>query len=66
MTNHENEKQDPGEDMLRTAYLINGYIRNNLTEKEHNELDDWVTENIINQRIFETMTEDLMELHIEY
>jgi hypothetical protein len=56
----------PEEKEIRTAYLINGYIRHNLTEAEHVELDEWITASMINQQVFEVMTEGLMELKIEY
>jgi hypothetical protein len=49
---------------IRIAYLINGFIRHNLTIAENDELDEWVSANMTNQRIFENMTEGLMELHI--
>lgn len=42
----------------RTAYLIAGYIRNTLTEAEHDELDDWVNESNANMRIFEDLTDE--------
>jgi len=42
---------------LRIAYLINGYIRDRLTIAEHDELDDWVCQNLDNQQIFEELTE---------
>jgi transmembrane sensor len=41
----------------RIAYLLAGYIRDTLTEQEHAELDDWVNENIGNQRMFERYTD---------
>jgi hypothetical protein len=55
---------DTGSDnpQIRTAYLLNGYIRHKLTRSEHKELDDWVTENMVNQRVFEVMTDGLMEI----
>ena len=41
-------KEHPYNDMdkaaYRTAYLIAGFIRNTLSEKEHDELDNWVNE----------------------
>jgi hypothetical protein len=51
---------DSKEKEVRTGYLLNGYIRNNLTQTELAALDDWVTENMINQRVFEVMIYGLM------
>jgi transmembrane sensor len=42
----------------RVAYLIAGYIRETLTQKEHEELDDWVTTSMDNQRLFEELTDE--------
>ena len=42
---------------FRVAYLIAGFLQENLTEKEHEELDDWVGANMENQRLFEELTE---------
>ncbi|HRP56435.1 FecR domain-containing protein [Agriterribacter sp.] len=47
-----------GPDPYRTAYLIAGYINNELTEDEHDELDDWVSENDDNMRLFEVLTDE--------
>ncbi|MEJ0080832.1 MAG: hypothetical protein WDM78_07750 [Puia sp.] len=66
MTTIKTINADTANPQIRTAYLLNGFIRNNLTEKEHDELDEWVCENIVNQRVFEVMTEGLMELNIGY
>jgi hypothetical protein len=41
---------------LRIAYLINGYIRDRLTIAEHEELDEWVSQTLGNQKIFEELT----------
>jgi ferric-dicitrate binding protein FerR (iron transport regulator) len=41
------------EKAFRIAYLVAGFIKENLTEAEHSELDDWVNENMDNQRRFE-------------
>ena len=38
----------------KIAYLISGYIRENLTEAEHRELDNWVTASMENQKLFDT------------
>ncbi len=35
----------------RVAYLINGYIRNKLSVPEHQELDDWVSSSMENQKL---------------
>lgn len=47
-----------GPDPYRTAYLIAGYINNELTEDEHDELDDWVAENDDNMRLFGELTDE--------
>jgi transmembrane sensor len=39
----------------RIAYLINGFIQDDLTESEHDELDEWVSANMKNQRLFEEL-----------
>ncbi len=55
-------KQHPYNDMdkaaYRTAYLIAGFIRNSLSEKEHNELDNWVNESDHNMKLFEDLTDE--------
>lgn len=42
----------------RVAYLIAGYIRNTLTNAEHEELDDWVNESDNNMKLFEDLTDE--------
>lgn len=42
----------------RIAYLIAGYIRNTLNEREHTELDDWVTTSDENMKLFEDLTDE--------
>lgn len=42
----------------RIAYLIAGFIRNTLSEQEHNELDDWVNESDANMLLFEELTDE--------
>lgn len=55
-------KQNPYSEMdqpaYRIAYLIAGYIRNTLTETEHDELDDWVNESDHNMQLFEDLTDE--------
>jgi hypothetical protein len=46
----------------RVAYLINGWIRERLTETEHDKLDNWVSHSRANQQIFEELTDDLFNL----
>jgi transmembrane sensor len=41
----------------RAAYLVAGYIRQTLSEKEHDELDAWITASDDNQRLFEELTD---------
>ena len=49
---------DPTEELAeRIAYLINGFIQEDLTESEHDELDEWVSANMKNQRLFEELTD---------
>ncbi len=42
----------------RVAYLIAGYIRNTLTQAEHEELDDWVNDSDRNMKLFEDLTDE--------
>lgn len=46
------------EGAYRIAYLIAGYIRQTLTEKEHDELDDWVNASDHNMLLFEELTDE--------
>jgi ferric-dicitrate binding protein FerR (iron transport regulator) len=39
----------------RLAYLVAGYLRQTLSEKEHDELDEWLTTSDENQRLFEEL-----------
>jgi transmembrane sensor len=41
----------------RVAYLIAGYLRQTLSEEEHDELDDWMTASDENQEMFEDVTD---------
>jgi transmembrane sensor len=41
----------------RVAYLVAGYIRQTLSEKEHDELDGWITASDENQQLFEELTD---------
>ena len=51
----------------RIAYLIAGFIRNTLTEKEHQELDDWVNESDHNMKLFEDLTDERnLEANLEW
>jgi len=55
-------KVNPYSDMdkgaYRVAYLIAGYIRNTITEKEHDELNDWVNASDHNMQLFEELTDE--------
>lgn len=51
-----------GDEAFRVAYLVAGFIRHTLTEAENRELDDWVTANMENQRLFERLID---EAHID-
>ena len=42
----------------RLGYLIAGFIQNTLSEKEHDELDEWVSASTENQLLFEELTEE--------
>ena len=46
------------EGAYRIAYLIAGYVRQTLTEKEHDELDDWITADDNNMQLFEELTDE--------
>lgn len=49
----------PGDEQaFRVAYLVAGFIRNTLTAVEQVELDDWVTANMENQRLFEQLIDE--------
>jgi len=64
-------KQNPYENMdkiaYRIAFLIAGYIRGTITEKDHDELDDWVNESDHNMQLFEELTdEDNLEANLAW
>jgi transmembrane sensor len=46
------------ENAYRIAYLIAGFIRKNLTEAEHDELDAWVESSDENMLLFEELTDE--------
>lgn len=51
----------------RIAYLIAGFLSKTLTEKEHDELDEWVVASDQNTRLFEELTdEDNLEAGIRW
>ena len=54
----ENPYSDMDQPAYRIAYLIAGYIRNTLTEREHDELDNWVNESDHNMQLFEDLTDE--------
>jgi ferric-dicitrate binding protein FerR (iron transport regulator) len=57
--NSMNEKLPPNSEVpYRVAYLIAGYISNSLTEKEKDELDEWVTASDENMRLFADLTDE--------
>ena len=41
----------------RIAYLVAGFIRQRLTDKEHDELDEWITASDANQELFEELVQ---------
>lgn len=55
-------KGNPYENMdkgaYRIAYLVAGYIRGTITEKEHDELNDWVNASDHNMQLFEELTDE--------
>jgi ferric-dicitrate binding protein FerR (iron transport regulator) len=42
----------------RVAYLIAGYINQTLSVAEHDELDEWVSDNDDNMKLFEDLTDE--------
>jgi hypothetical protein len=42
----------------RIATLLAGYMRDNLTQQEHDELDEWVGASDKNMRLFEELTDE--------
>ncbi|MEO6346459.1 MAG: hypothetical protein ABIO60_00985, partial [Aquaticitalea sp.] len=46
------------EEAYRVAYLIAGYIRETLSETEHDELDEWVAASDENMQLFERLTDE--------
>lgn len=55
---NENPYNSMDEQAYRIAYLIAGYIRNILTDKEHQELDDWINSSDHNMKLFEDLTDE--------
>jgi hypothetical protein len=45
------------EEAKRIAYLIGGYLKQTLSEAEHDELDEWVGAEDDNMRLFEELTD---------
>lgn len=41
----------------RVAYLVAGYLRQTLSEAEHDELDAWINSSEANQQLFEELTD---------
>ncbi|MGN6399395.1 MAG: FecR family protein [Flavisolibacter sp.] len=54
--NENNTGQIKGAD--RVGYLISGYIQNTLTERERDELDEWVTASEENMQLFAELTDE--------
>jgi transmembrane sensor len=47
-----------GEELAtRVAWLVAGYLQQTLSEKEHDELDNWITASDENQQLFEGLTD---------
>ncbi|MDB5200852.1 MAG: hypothetical protein JWQ27_261 [Ferruginibacter sp.] len=60
---HTNLQPDP----FRIAFLIAGFIRQSLTEAEHDELDVWVNDSDHNMLLFEDLTnEDNLEANLAW
>lgn len=55
---NENPYENLDKEAHRIAYLIAGYIRNTITEKEHKELNDWVNASDHNMLLFEELTDE--------
>jgi transmembrane sensor len=45
------------EEAFRIAHLISGFLKDDLTESEHDELDQWIEASMTNQRLFEELTD---------
>ena len=54
----ENPYTNMDKEAYRLAYLIAGFIRNTITEKEHDELNDWVNASDKNMQLFEELTDE--------
>jgi len=54
MKDEQNDMKLPVE---RVAWLIAGYLRQTLSEKEHDELDEWMVASDENQELFEELTD---------
>lgn len=54
----ENQYSNMDKEAYRIAYLIAGFIRNTITDKEHQELDDWVNATDKNMLLFEELTDE--------
>jgi transmembrane sensor len=55
---NENPYSNMDKEAYRIAFLIAGYIRNTLTDKEHQELDGWVNASDHNMKLFEDLTDE--------
>jgi len=63
----ENPYSNMDQPAYRIAYLIAGFIRHTLTEKEHDELDNWVNESDHNMQLFEELTDEKnIEANLEW
>ncbi|HRQ49601.1 MAG TPA: hypothetical protein PLR74_03640, partial [Agriterribacter sp.] len=58
MKNEPHINKDDLEAAYHTARLIAGYIRSTLTEKEKDELDDWICASDNNMRLFARLTDE--------
>jgi len=54
----ENPYNNMDKEAYRIAYLIAGFIRNAITEQEHDELDNWVNGSDHNMLLFEELTDE--------
>ncbi|HLY68733.1 MAG TPA: FecR domain-containing protein [Puia sp.] len=54
---HPISPDDSNEEAFRISRLISGYLNDELSETEHDELDNWVNANMANQRLFEELTD---------
>ena len=50
-------KEETDKLAMRIAYLIHSFIAETISDAENNELDEWVSMSMKNQRLFEELTD---------